>query len=354
MPVAGPGVEVVWRSATVLEVDGVEYRLMDEPSRATVGLRLLKNREMIEGYDPVVAEFQGANCVELGIFEGGSTAFLAQVLQPRRLVAVDIAPAPVERLEAFLAARSLTDTVRTHYGVDQSDRATLTAIVAGAFDPEPLDLVIDDASHLYQPTVASFDVLFPRIRSGGLYVIEDWRANPVWFTFLLDGVAKSDATHADAVRAAFAEALAASAEGSLDPDLQPWVRLYVNAMRSPTSADHATMAAWYQALGSAGAGGASLVGLLDHLLADPRPPADAWSDDDPSLVALATELVVLASERPDVLSSVEVGPHWISIRRGPAPLDPDAFHLRDLYRDRMALLARSNRRAEGTAASDRS
>jgi hypothetical protein len=37
-----------------------------------------------------------------------------------------------------------------------------------------LDLVIDDASHLLGPTRSSFNVLFPLLRPGGVYVIEDW------------------------------------------------------------------------------------------------------------------------------------------------------------------------------------
>jgi len=36
-----------------------------------------------------------------------------------------------------------------------------------------LDVVVDDASHLYRLTVASFDALFQHLRSGGLYFIED-------------------------------------------------------------------------------------------------------------------------------------------------------------------------------------
>ena len=34
--------------------------------------------------------------------------------------------------------------------------------------------MIDDASHLLDPTRSSFDVLFPLLRPGGVYVIEDW------------------------------------------------------------------------------------------------------------------------------------------------------------------------------------
>ena len=34
--------------------------------------------------------------------------------------------------------------------------------------------MIDDASHLYGPTKNSFECLFPLLRRGGLYIIEDW------------------------------------------------------------------------------------------------------------------------------------------------------------------------------------
>ena len=60
------------------------------------------------------------------------------------------------------------------YGVDQADAPALRRIVADEFAGEPLDLVIDDASHVLDPTRASFNVLFPLLRPGGVYVIEDW------------------------------------------------------------------------------------------------------------------------------------------------------------------------------------
>ena len=41
-----------------------------------------------------------------------------------------------------------------------------------------LDLVIDDASHELHATKASFETLFPLLRSGGWYIIEDW----IWET----------------------------------------------------------------------------------------------------------------------------------------------------------------------------
>ena len=40
----------------------------------------------------------------------------------------------------------------------------------------PCDLIIDDASHSGPATRAAFDILWPCVRPGGYYVIEDWAA----------------------------------------------------------------------------------------------------------------------------------------------------------------------------------
>ena len=61
-----------------------------------------------------------------------------------------------------------------HTDVDQSDRGHLAKIADEAFGDAPLDLVVDDCSHQYEATRASFNELFPRLRAGGLYTIEDW------------------------------------------------------------------------------------------------------------------------------------------------------------------------------------
>jgi hypothetical protein len=63
--------------------------------------------------------------------------------------------------------------VRLHGNVPQADRTSLRRIVDEDFDG-PLDVVVDDASHMYAPSLASFETLFPRLRPGGIYLIEDW------------------------------------------------------------------------------------------------------------------------------------------------------------------------------------
>ena len=74
----------------------------------------------------------------------------------------------------MIAERGLGERVRLHYGVDQADPERLATILDDEFGDEPLGLVIDDASHRLEETRASFEALFPRLRPGGLFVIEDW------------------------------------------------------------------------------------------------------------------------------------------------------------------------------------
>jgi SAM-dependent methyltransferase len=112
---------------------------------------LLKDRALVEQYARLFEELRPQNIVELGILEGGGTALLFELAQPRTLVAID----------------RNRPTQPTLY-----DR--LAEIVAEAFGDEPLDLVVDDCSHMYELTRASFNELFPRLRPGGLFVIEDW------------------------------------------------------------------------------------------------------------------------------------------------------------------------------------
>jgi SAM-dependent methyltransferase len=101
--------------------------------------------------------------LELGIQRGGSLLLWADVFPRGEIVGLDLNPAPVLDSER----------IRTYQG-PQQDPAVLDRIAAEAA-PEGFDIVIDDASHLGEFTLASFNHLFDRhLKPGGLYVIEDW------------------------------------------------------------------------------------------------------------------------------------------------------------------------------------
>ena len=154
-------------------VGDVEFRCGFEGSRSRF-FSIEKDPSRIKGYLQMVERFQGENFVELGIAFGGSAALAALVAPPRKLVAVDLKADRVEALDELIAERGLGERVRLHYGVDQADGERLATILDDEFGDEPLGLVIDDASHRLEETRASFETLFPRLRPGGLFVIEDW------------------------------------------------------------------------------------------------------------------------------------------------------------------------------------
>jgi cephalosporin hydroxylase len=154
-------------------VGDVEFRCGFGDSRGRL-FSIEKDPSEIEAYLEIVERFQRENSVELGIAFGGSLALTALVAPPRKLVALDLKPDRVEALDELIAERGLGEHVRLHYGVDQADRERLAAILDDEVGDEPLGLVIDDASHRLDATRASFETLFPRLRPGGLFVIEDW------------------------------------------------------------------------------------------------------------------------------------------------------------------------------------
>lgn len=111
--------------------------------------------------------------VEVGIFEGGSIALLADLFPKAEIIGIDIRPQNNFVLQ-HIESLGFSDRVKLHYGVSQADRAAIEQIISSAWGAEPIDLVIDDASHIYDLSVTTFDILFPRVRTGGYYVIEDW------------------------------------------------------------------------------------------------------------------------------------------------------------------------------------
>lgn len=167
-------------------------------------------------YLDLAAEFTGGRIVELGIDQGASTCFLLELLRPLELVAVDINQECPEPLARFLADHGHAERAMLGWGVDQTDGATIRNLVGRQFPSAPPDLIIDDASHLIDQTLASFQELFGLLRPGGLYLIEDWS----WHEKFEIGLA---AAVADDESGAFARDLAERAANQAPP--RPMSRL---------------------------------------------------------------------------------------------------------------------------------
>jgi SAM-dependent methyltransferase len=136
-------------------------------------LIILKNREVLETYAEVFANLEPRNILEFGIFQGGSPALFSLWFDVERFVAIDICD-PVRGFTEFCDSHEVGRKIRTHYRVSQTDHEKIHKIMDSDFGAASIDVIIDDASHLYGPTRRAFEITFPYLRPGGVYVIEDW------------------------------------------------------------------------------------------------------------------------------------------------------------------------------------
>ena len=108
--------------------------------------------------------------LEIGIFKGGSLNLWRQMLGEKAIIyGIDINP----DCEAY---NGLSAQVRIG---SQDDPWFLNNVVK---EMGGLDIVLDDGSHIAAHQRASFEVLFPLLTEGGLYVIEDLHTAywPAW------------------------------------------------------------------------------------------------------------------------------------------------------------------------------
>jgi SAM-dependent methyltransferase len=134
---------------------------------------LFKDRRFLSALADTVDRVDPKRVVEFGIHSGGSTIYWAERYQVDRMAAFDISQdAPC--LTSYLERHGLADRVRLHFCTRQDDAPAVLGAIAQDFAGEPLDFVVDDASHQYLETRATIELLLPFVRNGGIYVVEDW------------------------------------------------------------------------------------------------------------------------------------------------------------------------------------
>jgi len=105
---------------------------------------------------------EGLKMLEIGIDKGYSLKSWKEYFPNAEITGIDIAD-----LKQFEE-----DRVHVLQG-DQSDQTFLKKVsdIQG-----PFDIIIDDGSHINSDMKASFECLFPLLKQGGLYVVEDLHA----------------------------------------------------------------------------------------------------------------------------------------------------------------------------------
>lgn len=118
----------------------------------------------------------------------------------------------------------------TFHRCDMDDRAEITRAIDAM--PAP-DIVIDDASHASHHQQNAFLEIFPRLKSGGLYVIEDLRWQPD--TYEKRGITKTAAlfrSFIDDRRFSHSDAAVAEAFNALIPEMSACIVLPVRYQKN--------------------------------------------------------------------------------------------------------------------------
>jgi cephalosporin hydroxylase len=170
-------VEQIWHSETHGTLQGVPFRFHHggyEQLRTTEEeIVVLKQKSMFANYQSLARRGSVRRVVEVGVFEGGAALLFADMFPEAKIVGVDWRPGN-PAIQRHIETMGYGDRVKLYWGVSQDDAARLGQIMRAEFGEGEIDAVIDDCSHLYGYTTRSFDFFYPRLRRGGVYVLEDW------------------------------------------------------------------------------------------------------------------------------------------------------------------------------------
>src|SRR5690606_15619368 len=165
---------LTWLNEAEFTVEGIKFQCcVNDYTQKTTDERfiLLKDRGSLEQYATVLTDAEPRNVLEFGIFQGGSAALFTAWFDLEKFVGIDIC-ASVGPFDNFCRTHEMGQRIRSYYGVSQTDAARIREIAQSEFGTKPIDLIIDDASHLYRTTRRTFEIAFPLLRPGGIYVVE--------------------------------------------------------------------------------------------------------------------------------------------------------------------------------------
>jgi len=119
---------------------------------------------------------QPITLLEIGVFHGASLATWREYFPNAKIVGVDIQPSAKQ-----------FETDRVH--IELADQSNLQHLAELAVKHGPFDIVIEDGSHMWEHQTTTLRALFPFVRNGGYYVVEDLQTNYGALTDKYRGVA---------------------------------------------------------------------------------------------------------------------------------------------------------------------
>jgi len=102
--------------------------------------------------------------LEIGVFGGASLAVWEEYFPNGTIIGADIDPSTVR----FARSRVMIEIL---------DQSNLEHLVRLGVKHGPFDVIIEDGSHFWEHQTTSFKTLFPFVKDGGIYIVEDLQTN---------------------------------------------------------------------------------------------------------------------------------------------------------------------------------
>ncbi|WP_262029294.1 class I SAM-dependent methyltransferase [Microvirga sp. Mcv34] len=102
--------------------------------------------------------------LEVGVYEGESTKVFSRYFERGSIVGIDLQIRDID----FRGFKNVT-----YLKANQTDGDALSKIAVD-YAPDGFDIILDDASHVGYFSLLTFLHVFPRLKPGGIYIVEDW------------------------------------------------------------------------------------------------------------------------------------------------------------------------------------
>jgi cyclopropane fatty-acyl-phospholipid synthase-like methyltransferase len=171
-----------------------------------------KNHNYLNFYERFLAPLRfvsGVRLLELGVFEGASVKMWEEYFPEAKIIGADNDRAKLK----YATARIVMEYA------DQSDVADLIRLSQAH---GPFDVVIDDGSHIWDHQIASLRYLYPFVKTGGYYILEDIDTSYGAYAEKFHGV--SDVSAAEYLKKLCDYVLSAGA--GVENETDPFIRSY--------------------------------------------------------------------------------------------------------------------------------
>lgn len=166
---------IFWKREDTFDVGNVKFVSSSREAAESEGaIFIMKSRPLLDLYEDIFQKINPKKIVEVGCLGGGSAIYLNERLDPDAILMIDLIDQTTPGFRSYFNNSAKANRLRPHLNVDQADGAKIRELMRSEFGEVRADFIIDDASRLYNLSKSTFEHLFPTLREGGLYVIEDW------------------------------------------------------------------------------------------------------------------------------------------------------------------------------------